>query len=530
MSVIKSRIDKAYWQDLILDKEDIENIANVLFDFGKPVSINLLLKTLINFRLSRERENELIQQESMGQVYLPKETYAENDALVFPALDWLSGKVISVREGKNPEYGSFKVLDVKMTDGSLKQFASELSQHELNNPILENKESNNLNEDEILHENNAILESKLIAELHRNKDIIRVGDKWFPKALLVDFNQGHINIAEALLDMKSGGPLGTSELLNQMDVSLTDDIELNEFSLNYALKKDHRFDEVGTTGTFSWFLRRQEPEPVREIPLLLKYDPMVEQKIELPKAAFTILQTIEDELEINNLSEIHEKLNSTSVTLIYPHWRTGSLPLTSQTRSIFPSAIETERVKIRFIDKDNGQEISGWVVRPFGYVYGLEKWYEEKELIPGSIINVETSPDAGSLYIHVQKRRSNREWMKTVLVGADGGIVIALLKQPVTAGFQEQMAIVVPDVNAMDLIWKARSNKPRTLKSDVLKMVQELSKLNTQQHVHFTELYAAVNLLRRCPPTPIINVLFSEPEFSHVGDQYFHLNESDYKE
>jgi hypothetical protein len=82
----------------------------------------------------------------------------------------------------------------------------------------------------------------------------------------------------------------------------------------------------------------------------------------------------------------------------------------------------------------------------------------------------------------------------------------------------------------MDLIWKSRSSKPKTLKSDVLKMVQELSKLNTQQHVHFTELYAAVNLLRRCPPTPILQVLFSEPEFSHVGDQYFHLNESDYKE
>jgi hypothetical protein len=530
MSIEKSRIDKAYWQDMILDNEDVENIASVLFDFGKPVPINLLLKTLISFRLSKESENKLKQQESLGHVYLPKETYSLNDELVFPALEWESGKVISVREGRNPEFGSFKVLNVKMTNGSLKLFASELSQHELNNPILVTKESNNLDEDEILQENKSILESKLITELHRNKDIVRVGDKWFPKALLVDFNPGHINIVEALLEMQSGGPLETAKILNQLDVSLTDDSELNEFSLNYALKKDPRFDEVGTTGTFSWFLRKQEPEPVREIPLLLKYDPVVEQKIELPKAAVNILHTIEDELEFENLLDNHEKLNSTSVTLIYPHWRTGSLPLTSRTKSVFPSAIETERIKIKLVDKDNGQDISGWVVRPFGYVYGLEKWYEEKELIPGSIINVEVSPEAGSLFIQVQKRRSNREWMKTVLVGADGGIVIALLKQPVTAGFQEQMAIVVPDVNAMDLIWKARSSKPKTLKSDVLKMVQELSKLNTQQHVHFTELYAAVNLLRRCPPTPILQVLFSEPEFSHVGDQYFHLNESDYKE
>jgi len=525
-----SRIDKAYWQNLILDKEDVENIANVLFDFGKPVSINLLLKTLINFRLTKEREKELKQQESMGRVYLPKEKYSVADELVFPALDWASGKVISIRGGRNPEFGLFTVLDVKMEDGSIKQFASELSQHDLNNPILETKESNNLDEDAILLENKAILESKLISELNRETDIIRVGDKWFPKALLVDFNQGHLNIAEALLDMQNGGPLGSPELINQLDVSLTDDVELNEFSLNYALKKDKRFDEVGTTGTFSWFLRKQEPEPVREIPYLLKYDAPEEQQKELPKPALNILNTIEDELELLNPVDVHEKLNSTSVTLIYPHWRTGSLPLTSRTRAIFPSAIETERIKIRLIDKDTAQEISGWVVRPFGYVYGLEKWYEEKELIPGSIINVEASSESGSLFVQVQKRRSNREWMKTVLVGADGGLVIALLKQPVTAGFQEQMAIVVPDVNAMDLVWKTRSNKPKTLKSDVLKMVQELSKLNTQRHVHFTELYAAVNLIRRCPPTPILHVLFSEPEFSHVGDQYFHLNESENKE
>jgi len=528
--MIISRIDKAYWQNLILDNEDIENIANVLFDFGKPVLINFLLKTLISFRLSKEREKELKQQESMGRVYLPREKYSVADEVVFPALGWESGKVISIRDGRNPEFGLFKVLDVKMADGSLKQFASELSQHDLNNPILETKESNNLDEDAILLDNKAILESKLITELYRGKDIIRVGDKWFPKALLVDFNQGHLNIAEALLDMQNGGPLGSAELINQLDISLTDDIELNEFSLNYALKKDPRFDEVGTTGTFSWFLRKQEPEPVREIPLLLKYDPPEEQQNELPKSAVNILHTIEDELELVNQIDSHDKLSSTSVALIYPHWRTGSLPLTFRTRTIFPSAIETERIKIKFIDKDTAQEISGWVVRPFGYVYGLKKWYEEKELIPGSIIHVEASSELGSIFIQAQKRRSNREWMKTVLVGADGGIVIALLKQPVTAGFQEQMAIVVPDVNAMDLVWKARSNKAKILKLDVLKMVQELSKLNTQRHVHFTELYAAVNLLRRCPPTPILQVLFTEPEFSHVGDQYFHLNESETKE
>lgn len=530
MGFITSKIDKNYWENLTIDSEDLEKITMVLFDHGKPLSISSLLKSLISFRLSREKDKEIKQQETMGKIYIPKDKYSVDDELVFPALGWESGKVVSIREGKNPEFGFFRVLEVKMAEGSKKQFASELSQHELNDPGLEINKENKLDEDEILQENKSILESKLVTKLNQEKEIVRVGDKWFPRSLLVDFNQGHLNIAEALLDMQNGGPLGSAELLKQMDISLSDDIELNEFSLNYALKKDRRFDEVGISGTFTWFLRKQEPESVREAPLYLKYDISEEMNIELPKSADNILQAIDDELEAGNRLNNSEKVNFASVTLIYPHWRAGSLPLNQRTRSIFPSAIETERIKIKMIDKDNGQEISGWVVRPFGYVYGLENWYKEKELIPGSIINIETSSEPGTIFIQVQKRRSNREWMKTVLVGADGGIVIALLKQPVSAGFQEQMAIVVPDVSAIDLIWKARSTKVRTIKADVLKMVQELSKLNAQRHVHFTELYSAVNLLRRCPPTPILEVLFSEPEFSHVGDQYFHLNESEYKE
>jgi hypothetical protein len=47
--------------------------------------------------------------------------------------------------------------------------------------------------------------------------------------------------------------------------------------------------------------------------------------------------------------------------------------------------------------------------------------------------------------VHVDGRRSNREWVRTVLVGSDGGIVYAMLKQIVEANFDERMSIAVPD-------------------------------------------------------------------------------------
>jgi hypothetical protein len=51
--------------------------------------------------------------------------------------------------------------------------------------------------------------------------------------------------------------------------------------------------------------------------------------------------------------------------------------------------------------------------------------------------------------------------------------------------------------------------------------VKELAKLNPQAHVHATELYAAINIIRRCPPEPILALLASRPWFDHVGDLHF---------
>jgi hypothetical protein len=61
----------------------------------------------------------------------------------------------------------------------------------------------------------------------------------------------------------------------------------------------------------------------------------------------------------------------------------------------------------------------------------------------------------------------------------------------------------------------------------VVNTVRELAKLNPQSHVHATELYAAVNVVRRSPPGPILALLASKSWFSHVGDMHFRLSDPD---
>jgi hypothetical protein len=112
-----------------------------------------------------------------------------------------------------------------------------------------------------------------------------------------------------------------------------------------------------------------------------------------------------------------------------------------------------------------------------------------------------------------------------LIVGADGGLVFAMLKQSITAEFNDRMAIYVPDFHALDPMWDTPSRK-RTFEELVMMVMREITKLNPQGHVHAQELYAAVNLVRRVPPAPLFALLASQPRFVHVGDLHFRLEEN----
>jgi len=162
------------------------------------------------------------------------------------------------------------------------------------------------------------------------------------------------------------------------------------------------------------------------------------------------------------------------------------------------------------------------VVRESKYVYGLRDWYLDQGMIPGSLMHIQRGKKPGEVIIRAEKRRSTRDWIRTVLVGADGGIVFAMLKQVITSAFDERMAIAVPDIEAVDHLWEQGTRKP-SLEQTTISIMRELAKLNPQGHVHAQELYAAINIIRRCPPGPILNLLVNRSWANPLGDFYFRL-------
>ena len=525
MLMQQKTISDSYWENLSLNDLDLDLLSNYLFEKEKPLSTSELANALIFARIKKEKEKEALRQSQLGTRFTPQNDYEEGQTLLFPALDWISGVVRSKRAGSNPDFEGFNVIEVEFEDKTVRCFASNLLNHPLNDTFSENDLSASVDIDKIFQKFGEHISHILEDSLSTSRDLVRIGESWFPKSLLIDFNQGHLNIVEAILDMQGGGPLEPKAILSQLDVDLGENPELTEFSLNYALQEDTRFDEVGTKGIYSWFLHRLEPEHVREIPHHLKYEPVSELTETLTSEDLSMLENIDDEL-IQYKYKLDTQLNNISFILSYPHWRIGSIPLTPKIKTVFPTALQTERVKISFYDQDDNETISAWLIRPNNYVYGLREWYEDHDLIPGSIISLEKTDDPGKIIIRAQKKRSNREWLKTILIGADGGIVLALLKQSVSAGFNDRMAIAVPDTEGLDAIWKERQNKQRPLKSDVTKMMQELSKLNQQHNVHFIELYAVLNTIRRVPPEPILQLLKTDPDFKYVGDQYYHMKDA----
>ncbi len=522
MTSIPLKLTAEYWQKLSVTNRDIEFLQNHLFETEVPSNGRELLIVLIDERLRLERDAEAKKQKNIGVAYLPEGEYKTGQTLIFRALGYKQGQVTSVRPGKNPQLGDFEVLEMRMEDGATRLFASRLSEHKLNLPV-EEKIDPDSDPQVILAEHGEELEQKLTTALVSDENLAQVAGRWFPRALLMDINSGHLNLAEAVLEMSGGEPLSASSLMGQIDLPRDANTALTEFSLNYALQMDGRFDEVGPAGQVLWCLRRLEPDEVQNVPASLKYAPIDYDPSTLTAQMLAFEAQMDDELTTG--VQKTPKAQETTLTLTYPHWRAGTLPISARARQFFPTAFYTPRIRFTLVDGRTGEKIPAWVVREHGYVYGLRAWYEKQKLIPGAYITVRRSNTPGEVIVEAKTRRPVREWVRTVLAGSDGGLVFALLKQEVGCEYNERMAIVVPDVKAVDAAFLQTSKGPRSLEKLIRDMLRELAKLTPQGHVHAEELYSAVNILRRIPPAPLLAHLASSGDFVHVGDLHFRLGE-----
>jgi len=158
---------------------------------------------------------------------------------------------------------------------------------------------------------------------------------------------------------------------------------------------------------------------------------------------------------------------------------------------------------------------------------GLAAFYQKYGLMPGSLVSLAKGKKPGQAIVTARVRRPTRDWVRTVLVGSDGGIVFAMLKQNLTSEFNERMVIAVPDKEGVDEACLQVAKQHLPFEKLVDDMMNELVKMNVQGHVHAQALYSALNIIRRCPPGPLLAFLTGSSKYKHVGDLHYRLAESE---
>ena len=516
--VIASLEKEDYWSLFKITEKDIDFIYSKLFDIETPLKTIDLVKILIQETIEKEKINQKKLDHQRGDIYLPKDDFQIGQKITFPAINSSNGTVISKRAGNNPEIGDFSVIEVQFPSGEKKLFANQLTEHQLNKPKISLDDQDLFDFDKVFSLYKKHFSTLLLEQLEKNEDLVQIAGYWFPRSLLVDINMGYLNLAEAVLEVSDGGPLSTLDILEQIELPTDVNPILTEFSLNYALQEDERFDEVGPSGETFWFLHRLEPDLVRNTPIYLISEP--QPKITTEKLKLLQLDSeIFDDLEIN---EGHnECVNEVKISIIYPHWRSGTLPLSDCLESLFPTAYEAPRIRFTFIDGETGEKFAGWVIREGRYVYGLKDWYVKNDVVPGSLIHIKQGKKPGEVLLSIGKKRPTREWVRTGSINNEGKISFKMLKQQISTEFDERMIVVISDPEEFDQIWQKYGNYPTDKLLPII--FRELAKLNPQGHVHAQELYSALNCVRRISPSYTIYLLNLSDEIEHLGDMYYKI-------
>ncbi len=478
-----------------------------------------LARALVAERIRRE-ESELRAEMSRGTIYQPKKRFAVGDKILFPQLEYRLGEVMDLRPGENPEYGEFEVITVDFGGGRRQRsFAAGLTApHKLNADAPDVLKSGPaIDPDAVLEGPARDLAEKLGKALRGDDAFAVFEDRWLPRDLLVDVHVGHLNIAEAVIDMNQAS-LDTPTLLRELDLPRDVSEDINAFSLQSALSADERFDQVGAGDERRWYLRRLEPTEALVVPEALRYTPVDFDPDALSPDLVQLAFQLDDEWsETIEQTDERKAVQTATVVLTFPHATSGTLPLNRRTRPLLPTG-HGERTMVMLVDGRWGNRFPGWVNREGRYLAGLQGWMEKHKLPAGTQITLERRPD-GDIVVDFKPKRMRREWMRWAQNGEEGRFDIQLRKQEIACEYDELM--VIGAEKSEDLA-RYRSQFERTpMKALVFEIFSDLAGLSGS--VNAKTVYSAVNVVRRVTPEPVFAAMAEDERLERLPDSNFRL-------
>lgn len=521
-----------YWQqDFEFLAEDVGLVYEEILERGRPVSTADLAQFVMERHCRREEEGIRTELKD-GRLYRPNELYETGETLIFPALDLARGKVVGARPGHSPEYGEFTAIQVQIESDAangerIREFASglegdhALNQYEGLDDLLTGGDL--LGVPELYAAYGPAVEEQLVTILAEHEEFVLYKEDWFLRELLAEVHDGHLHIAEALIEIR-GMPLHPAEFLADMDLPEEIPEAVQVLSINYAMEMDERFDNIGDSGRDIWYLRRLIPEPVVDPPARLR---IVEESYDRSAIAPELL-AIEREIDDEGTSEEvwgpSRRIYGANVGLTLPHWRSGTLPLTARIRGLFPEATR-HHTPIVLVDGQTGDKMQGWIVHHASFVYGLEEWYRRYRLTVGATIRLERTRDPRVITVDFKPQRLRPLWVKVATVQA-GRLKFQVRKSPIAFEYDDLLAINEDNTPAIEKLRAESVARGDTLYQIMVQIMPGLVQLSPQGTVHAKTIYTAVNVLHRVAPGPIFALLSTEPCFVSMGGGYWTFDET----
>lgn len=515
----------AFWQsEFQVSSQATEALYNALLESGEPRSIEDV--SLFFVKQVIEAEEQALKAElQQGEVYRPDQAYAVGDKLVFTRFDLAVGTVVEVTPGYNPIDRDFSIIRVEFPQDRILSLAANLqSPHELSvspNQLTDGEDGMSAAR-KIFGQYQHLIRPKVEATLRRHNEFIEFNRQWFLTDLLVSVQEGLLNIVDAAIDINAG-PLNVDALIDQLELRKTGaGLEALRFSVNCRLKNDPRFINVGTEDAILWYLNRLKPYQVDTVPRNLKIRPEL--------AAFNPAQ-LSDEMR-EELKEIDDEatpaqyakpvdLNVDEVTfaLSYPHWRSGTIPVLPAIRYLLPD-VGNQLLALQLIDGQRGDTMLAWLVNKHSYIFGIEPWLNRHKLPVGAFISLKKTDNPLKFIINFTPQRTQREWVR-IATAKNNQLAFELKNRSLPCKRDELIALEEENPEALDLLWNKFEENQIPLFDLIVRVFPELVKLTSQGMVHSKTLYSAINVVRRCPPGPLLYELAAHPCFIWMDHGYW---------
>ena len=516
-----------YWlKEFAIHKEDLEYLYEWLVEESEPRTVDELSLKVIKSRCDRE-EDALLKKGDRGVIYQPQDEYEVGQRVVFPAFEYAAAEVLAVREGNNPRYGPFHVIQVKLeNEGTPREFAAGLVvDHVLKGSAALLEDSEDLLPPGQLHElygHNVI--ERLHGALLQSEDFVHFGGRWYLRGLIPEVTPFHLNIAEAMIDERAE-PLTISQLLEEVGLAPESRAAVRAYALNHALSQDSRFAEISVAGEPAWYLSDSIPAGVRQKPTRLVPMFRAEAGEWLNRELHDFVAELGDEAdEVKEMPEaIRDSTDSVQVFLTYPHRREGTLPLPARALGLLLQKPD-ERFMVTFLDQRHKEKMPGWMMPAEAYAWGLGEWYQRHEVPIGAVLELQRGDDPFTFLISYEKGTRKTEWVREAKA-SNGRLTFTMQRKAYTCRYDKHLLMDEGPLDALDDLWTTAEHA-RSLFEYLTEVFPELAKLSGQGLVHAKTLYSAVNLTHRCSAVPIFAELTRRACFDPVGDGNWVYDES----